>query len=90
MGLVSLILGLRAAFGSTPNPTADLVRWPLPLPVAEASLVDRLGRLVMGPEYWPVANVLDLSSLPDGLYLLRLRTTNHIYHHARIIKQTRP
>lgn len=89
-GLGVVDVAVDGEFLIQPNPATDLVRWRPPASVVETSLVDQLGRTVMGPIQKPTSDVLDLSVLPDGLYFLHLLTTTNRHYHARIIKQAHP
>lgn len=67
-----------------PNPTADVIH--LPLTETENAiliLIDAQGKTILQQKWSPE---VDLSKLPNGVYLLQLKTANHNYQ-QRIIKQ---
>ncbi len=73
----------------TPNPTAGMVYLPSLEPLETLLVTDDLGRIVMGPMTQPVDNLLDLSALPDGSYILLGTTVSKRHYHEKVIKQQR-
>lgn len=71
----------------TPNPTESLVYLPIPEPLQTLWVTDIFGREVMGPVIQPAGNLLDLSALPDGSYILRGITVSKRLYHEKVIKQ---
>lgn len=73
----------------TPNPTEGMVYLPILEPLETLLVTDDLGRIVMGPMTQPDGNLLDLSALPDGSYILLGTTVSKRLYHEKIIKQQR-
>jgi hypothetical protein len=60
-----------------PNPTTGKVAWEYP-DISQINVYDILGREMKGQSYHPDSqSLLDLSDLPNGLYMLHIRIRNH-------------
>ncbi len=66
-----------------PNPTTDILRLSSSQPVVVSQLFNRLGQQVM---HAGSSTMLDLSSLPAGVYLLRVALADGVVLSQRIVK----
>jgi hypothetical protein len=69
---------LAKSFILYPNPTTGKIAWDYP-DISQMQVYDILGREMKGQAYNPDSqSLLDLSDLPNGLYILHIRIRNHI------------
>ena len=57
-----------------PNPASEQVRFYLPVGHAEMSLISASGRTIMSEHIYQGPGMLDVSSLPEGLFMMQIRT----------------
>lgn len=70
-----------------PNPTDGILLLPALGSTQTLSVADNLGRVVMGPMPQPAGNLLDLSTLPDGSYVVRGTTTSNQTWYEKVVKR---
>jgi len=68
-----------------PNPAKEIIAVKTNVPVSQILIMDTKGRVMSGINY-DRSGIIDISSLPDGIHILRLISHNKIYH-AKLIKQ---
>lgn len=69
-----------------PSPAADRVYFRSPAPVAIMQVLDATGRAMPGVSLMASSSSVDVSGLPPGIYLLRLRLTNGRWCTSRFSK----
>lgn len=68
-----------------PNPAKDFINWTSQIPVAEITLYDMNGRLILQRQN--PGSSMDVSLLPAGTYMLGIRLTDGQTQHQIIIKE---
>lgn len=68
-----------------PNPAKEIIAVKTNVPVSQILIMDTKGRVLSGINY-DKSGIIDISSLPDGIHILRLISDDKIYH-TKLIKQ---